>query len=555
MARSLRELSDTAVAPTLGGRLRVGDALAFPALRGARVVAGESGLSRALLRVNVMQVPTVEFARRDELILAASSAFDDHADPAALIAALADRGVAALAAQFATLDKLGPAGLAVGRARSLPLVELPADTRLNELLTDLLETLVASQATHLRLAGAVRDELVDVVISGAGLQRLADAIAGLAGGSIAIVDADGQTLAASDDADTAAAACVASDWLRGDWSAPADAGDGWIVWPIIAAGARLGCVVARLSEPREPVMLAAVQSGARSAAFEIVHQLEEAAAVTRLTEQFVRDLLVGALDPVAARTRASAVGWDSRRPYRILLAHAAGAVAAVVDAARRESPAGLVMVYNGDCLLLGSAGADSGDLFARAADALVARSVDVRVGISAWHTEIAQMPVAYAEAREALTCAQRFHRRSRWREFDPCSPLRMLSQVPVDQLQRFARDTLAPLDRLGADQARALVATLRLLVDTGLNVAETARRGGWHYNTVRYRVARLSELLGPFMEDGARLDSLTLALLLRRELGGDDDRRDGPSAVVGGDLGQAVEPALADCLGDDAPAA
>jgi PucR family transcriptional regulator, purine catabolism regulatory protein len=554
MVRALRELSDDAVAP-VGGHLRVGDVLAFPALQGARVVAGESGLSRALVRVSIMEIPTADKARRDELILAAGSAFDELEDPAALIVALAERGVAALAAQGPTLRKLDLAALPVMPERSLPLVELPADTDLDELLTDLLETLVVSQATQLRLAGAVRDELVDHVISGAGLDRLVCATAALAGGSIAIVDGDGTTLAVSDDADGAAAQQVASAWLQGGWSAPADAGDGWIVWPVFAAGARLGCVVARLPEPREAVMLSAVQSGARSAAFAILHQLEEASAVTCLTEHFLRDLLLGALDPVAARDRASAVGWDSRVPYRVLLARGRHDVARLVDAARRASPAGLAMVYNGDCVLLAPAAEDGRERFADVADAVAAQSDDVRVGLSARHAEIAQLPVAYAEAGDALTCAVRFHRRSRWREFDPHSPLRLLSHVPVEQLRRFERDTLAPLDELGAEQAQALVATLLLLVETGLNVAETARRGGWHYNTVRYRVARLSGFLGPFMKDGALLDSLTLALLLRRELGDADGGPAGASALASGHFGQAMEPLLADGLGDDAPAA
>jgi purine catabolism regulator len=553
VGRYLRALSDTTVAPSLGGRLRIEDVLAFPALRGARVVAGEAGLSRPIVRVNVMQVPTADFARADELILAATSAFDALADPAALIGALAERRVAALAAHGPTLRKLDPAGVAAAQDWSLPLVELPAATHLNRLLTDLLETLVSSQATHLRLAGAVRDELVEVVISGADLRRLVGAIAGLAGGSVAIVDGEGELLAVSDDADADAARKVASVWLGEGWSAPADGGDGWIVWPIVAAGARLGCVAARLRAPYEPVMLAAVQSGAQSAAFAILHRLEEASAVTRLTEQFVRDLLVGALDPVAARNRASAVGWDSRAPYRVLLARTSSGLDEVLAAARRVSSAGLVMSYNGDGLLLSPAAGDAEDLVLRSADALAAQSDDVRVGVSARHTEIAQLPLAYAQAREALTCAERFHRRARWREFDPRSPLRMLSQLPVEPLRRFARDTLAPLDELDRDQAAALVATLRLLIETGLNVAETARRGDWHYNTVRYRVARLSELLGPFMEDGARLESLTLALLLRGELTDGDDLADG-SAIAGGDRVDAVETLPAHRLGDDASA-
>ncbi|MBV9195290.1 MAG: PucR family transcriptional regulator ligand-binding domain-containing protein [Solirubrobacterales bacterium] len=531
MGHRLRLLSDTALGPVLGGRLRISDVLTFPALRGAHVLAGDSGLSRALTRVNVMQVPTVALVRRDELILAASCAFDELDDPITLIDALDERGVAGLAARGSTLEKLGAAGLARADDRSLPLVELAAGSRLNSLLTELLETLVASQASHLRLVGAVRDELIDLVISDAGLPRLVRAIADLTAGSIAIIGSDGIALAVSDDGDREAAQEAAFAWIAEGWTAPADAGEGWILWPILAGGMHLGCVAARLPEPRQPLMLAAVQSGARSVAFEIVHELEEAATVRQLTEQFVRDLLVGTLDPVAASERANAAGWRAGTPFRVLLARSAnGATEAASAAIRRLSPAALVMACDGDCLTLlpvpdGPNGAgDAAVLLMRELE-LELELVDVRLGLSGLHCELAQLPLAHAQALEAVACAECFGPRSRCCEFDPLSPLRMLSHVPVDKLQAFERDTLAPLDELEPDHGRMLTATLRLLVETGLNVAETARRGGWHYNTVRYRVARLTELLGPFMEDGTRLDALMLALLLRREVRADNGRR------------------------------
>ncbi|MEX2031842.1 MAG: hypothetical protein WEA81_03135 [Dehalococcoidia bacterium] len=62
--------------------MRVQDILEFAGFSGSVVVAGAGGLSRNLEQVNVMQVPTDRFAKRDELILSAATAFEGFAGDA-----------------------------------------------------------------------------------------------------------------------------------------------------------------------------------------------------------------------------------------------------------------------------------------------------------------------------------------------------------------------------------------------------------------------------------------------------------------------------------------
>ena len=118
----------------------------------------------------------------------------------------------------------------------------------------------------------------------------------------------------------------------------------------------------------------------------------------------------------------------------------------------------------------------------------------------------------YTQARKAVRVGRRVHGPGSVSHFDFLGVHRLLSLVPDPaELTSFATEVLG---ELAADNPEAvdLRATLQTLLDTNLNVAETARLLHFHYNTLRYRIGKLERIVGPFTSDSnLRLD-VALAL-------------------------------------------
>jgi purine catabolism regulator len=135
------------------------------------------------------------------------------------------------------------------------------------------------------------------------------------------------------------------------------------------------------------------------------------------------------------------------------------------------------------------------------------------------------IPGAYEQARTAVRVGRRVQGPGALAHFDALGVFRLLSLVhDGSELRAFAEETLGPLARSGGSASEQqdsadLRQTLEVLLDANLNVAQAARQLHFHYNTLRYRIAKLERLLGPFGEDPQLRLSLHLALQILRMRG------------------------------------
>jgi len=89
----------------------------------------------------------------------------------------------------------------------------------------------------------------------------------------------------------------------------------------------------------------------------------------------------------------------------------------------------------------------------------------------------------------------------------------LLSSVPVEeQLRRAVRPELLEITRAPGKTNQEHLNTLRVYLDEGKNLDRTAALLGVHRNTVKYRIAKMAELLQADLEDGETLFELQLSL-------------------------------------------
>ncbi len=277
------------------------------------------------------------------------------------------------------------------------------------------------------------------------------------------------------------------------------------------------------------------------AALVITKQQAVATVEGRYRAEFVRDALAGrAGDPDHAATHAASLGWDLDRSMVVVVAEmdadeeAAGAPRGEVRATQerfarawaravgvRDAAAPCVGFSREVVTVLGV----RPDADPEASLQTVREIVRVvrgdggggrrsfSTGISRIVASPAELPAAYDEALKAVTIGRQVHGDGALTHFDGLGIFRLLALIPDSaDLRRFVAETLGELADDRARENADLRYTLTVLLDTNLNVAETARILHFHYNTLRYRITKLERLVGPFTTDPQLRLALALAL-------------------------------------------
>ncbi|MBI2762587.1 MAG: PucR family transcriptional regulator ligand-binding domain-containing protein [Chloroflexi bacterium] len=504
--------------------IRLTDIVRLPILRAAQVVGGAAGLDRVVRSVNVMEVPDIlEWVKPDELLLTTAYPLrDDPAALAALIPQLAERGLAGIALKPTRYLSATPAAMIEAADRlNFALIELPADASFNEIINAALSEILAAQTVQLKRSAAVHDRFTSIVLSGGGLRQIAEALSELISRPVGIVDGTG-----------------ALQWR----TTPEVELDGNVmVQPIQVGAERYGAVlVTGGASGLGSEQLEAVEHAATIAALRQVQARAVAEADRRFQTVCLEELVTGhVIDRSVLMERAAAFAWDLTTPRAVLLAEveAVGgrpfsALAGtpeetelrhgLAETARASlGPNAIAWERSREIGALvataGSGGAglrEAGTAFLAEAVRRMPRGV-VSVGIGRPAPDPLQIHLSFGEARRALAIGQWSRGPGHLVMFSELGVDRLLADVSEAEVEAYCGSVLGPLEFHDLATGTALVQTLDTFLATR-NGALAARQLFIHYNTLKNRLAKIEEVIGPFVDDPERCLSLSLALRLRR---------------------------------------
>jgi purine catabolism regulator len=285
-----------------------------------------------------------------------------------------------------------------------------------------------------------------------------------------------------------------------------------------------------------------LERAATVAALAVTKEQAVAAVESKYRAEFLRDALAGrAGSPEEAAAHARSLGWDIERPMVVVVAETdedderttrspeevrslqQRFARAWTHAVAVRDPHAPVMGFSQEVVaLLGVTDANDTEQAMRAVND-VARVVrgdggggrrTFSTGVSRAIRSVAELPQAYEEALSAVAVGRQMHGDGALTHFDGLGIYRLLALIPDSaHLRRFVEESLGELATDDAPENADLRRTLSILIDTNMNVAETARLLFFHYNTLRYRIVKLEKMLGPFTTDPQL--RLTLALALK----------------------------------------
>lgn len=555
-------------------KLTVRELLGMDKLSDARLIAGKTGLDREILSVNVMEVPDIDnwIHPGDLLITTMYPLRDQQAKIETLIPRLHSKGLAGLVVKLHRyIDDLPRRTVEQADELGFPIIEIPSDTSFIDVIQPVTSRILELQTNELLRSETIHNKFLDLVLNGGGFTEIASTLARMINCPVTIVDRFQKVLGSHDPVgknhpqDIFLEAGARGSIHLNDQFMPrtslrqtpgrkvismelgsAETSLSLFVCPIKMGETQLGRIIAwsRLPTEMDVIDKIAIERASTIVALKIM----EARAIHQVEQRFRNEILENLLSNNPA-TQAQALhtaqeaGLGFPTPFLVVFmgAHISthrsltSAEENLIDESlytvRRyvqscnsravfwNRGGYLVIYFPLDHIESSNAHSYVLNCLEKVCNMMKAQSssLPISAGVSEMVSTIAGFPLAYEQARQSLeigqTLAEDEHGIIRF--YTDLGFFRVIDMNSgKENLTHFCQDTLGTLIDYDQQHGTELIDTLRVFLRCNQNATRAARDLFIHYNTLRYRLDCINQILGTALEQPEHRLAIEIALYL-----------------------------------------
>ncbi|AJY76547.1 PucR family transcriptional regulator [Paenibacillus beijingensis] len=526
----------------------VEDLLKIPKFRQSRIIAGHNGIERTVESVNMMDAPDiVDFIKPHELLLTTAYAMKDNPEQLeTLVSKLAGVGCAGLVIKMKRfLNQIPDQVIAVADRLNFPLIELPLDYSLGEVLHEALSYILEKRTDELRYALDSHRHFSNLVLEGKGIPEILQELSGLLHSPTLLLNhklevssfsrhfEDVSLMAALPaireaippllPANSSQSVCLIFDTEFPSRQA--------VILPIQTYQPQ-GFLVSFIDEELQmnnlPVM--AMEQAANVISFEMLKEQAVKERSRRYKNEFFTDLVEGFVtSEQEVLHRGKRYGLNERSISLCIVAkkdplsESAGGMSASQEVSRFTEREDLYQLLKKQFLNDGKAFVifPKNDLFViirfynpdemtflqmekelvnqlkKIADHIFeSKRIAISFGVGNPVEKHTDIPLTYTEAFDALQTGYNSKKQKFVQLYHIKELIDLLRMIPMANLEEFYNDTFKDMQELGEKERNELMKTLMVFYENHCQIADTAKQLIVHRNTVIYRLEKYEQLTG-----------------------------------------------------------
>jgi len=537
--------------------MRIIELLSVPLLKEMKLIAGETGKDREVSTVNMMDAPDIiPFLNSNEFLVTTAYHIKDHPHRLLeLIQAMSDQDCAALGIKTKRYLRAVPQeALDLANELSLPIIELPLELSLGEIVNITLRAILNSRAAELSSALETHKQFTTMILHGNGITALLQELTRRIHRPVHLID---QHLSPILQQNTELEISMITNHLEKEIKVFSCSNNRNISFSMISSKQTYTLFPFTISERKSGFLLVigaipqeehlttlTIEQATNVLSFALMKEHALKQHTRSIRNEFFLHFLDGAFsahDEII--NRAKEFSLQNERDYILVVGKLDNNEESYSSYTQRQQQADSAFEYieerilptlpnthfftkNETCILLFEV-QDQRETFHPHHDHIL-RNIQEKISTTFRHTisfgvsnichSFIQLRTAYQEAFEALSQGQLSKKTGFIQTFRTKDIMELLRLIPEKEINSFYKYTFQGFSSLKQDEKESLLLTLFVYLETHCQISETAKRLFVHRNTVVYRIEKCEEILAKSMKDPETTLQLRIALRIKKLL-------------------------------------